>query len=75
MHQYLAFYLHMDRFSNTTWPYGNLRTLHPWNLRIQQLLFVCSDFRVLFSLFIWVTSYACFEETVLWQELVVVLML
>jgi hypothetical protein len=75
MHQYLAFFLHLDRLSNTTWPYCVLRTLHPWNPRSKQLLFVFSDFKVPFSMFIWVTSYACFKKTVSWQELVVVVML
>jgi len=75
MHQYLAFFLHMGRLSDTAWPYRVLR-IHPrWNLRHQQLLFVLSNFRVPISMFIWVTSYACFEETVLWQELVLVVML
>jgi hypothetical protein len=75
MHQYLAFFLHVDRLSDTAWPYRVLRTHRQWNLRHQQLLFVLSDFRVPISMFIWVTSYTCIEETVLWQELVLVVML
>jgi len=75
MHHNLASFLRMDRLSDAAWPYSVLRTLPRWNLRHQQLLIVFSDFRVPISMFIWVTSYACFAETIVWQELVVVVML
>jgi hypothetical protein len=61
--------------SDNTCPNGVLRTLHQWNLRSQQLLFDYSDISVPVSVFIRVTSYACYEETVVWEELGVVVML
>jgi hypothetical protein len=75
MYQYLAFFLCMDGLSGNTCPNGILRTLYQWNVRSQQLLFVCSDIRVPIFMFIWVTTYACYEEIVMWQELDVVVML
>jgi hypothetical protein len=73
MHQYLTF-LCIDWLNDTTWPCGVLRTLPRWNLKSQQLIFICSDFRVPISVFIWLTCYACYEETVVWWELVVVVL-